>query len=113
MEMGLNYIEVNLSIRLNGDAYIVNTHTHTHTFTSPHCKRHTDTCIHTHKQPVTSVHSQYGSFGTNENKLPVTVFLFCWNQNKPIGGFEIQLIKKRPPQGSLLDRFKGVLCQLV
>ena len=27
----------------------------THANTSPHCKRHTDTCIHTHKQPVTRV----------------------------------------------------------
>ena len=31
---------------------------------------------------------------TKTNKLPVTVFLFCREQNKPIGGFEIQLIKK-------------------
>ena len=37
------------------------------------------------------------SVGTKTNKLPVAVFLFCREQNKPIGGFEIQLIKKRPP----------------
>ena len=37
------------------------------------------------------------SVGTKINKLPVTVFLFCREQNKPVGGFEIQLIKKRPP----------------
>ena len=37
------------------------------------------------------------SVSTNINKLPVTVFLFCREQNKPIGGFKIQLIKKRPP----------------
>ena len=37
------------------------------------------------------------SVGTKINKLPVTVFLFCREQKKPVGGFEIQLIKKPPP----------------
>ena len=43
------------------------------------------------------------SVGTKTNKLPVTVFLFCREQNKPIRGFEIQLIKKRPPNGAILQ----------
>ena len=38
------------------------------------------------------------SVGTKTNKLPVAVFLFCPEQNKPIGVFEIQLIKKLSPK---------------